>query len=55
MDILRFGPDAEVVAPSALRVEVRERLVNSLQNYGDVQTKPQETKASTKKSPEAVK
>lgn len=33
-DILRFGPDAEVVAPPALRDAVKERLSQALGRYG---------------------
>jgi len=33
MDILRFGPDVEVIAPPALRQQVIKRLRDSLQKY----------------------
>lgn len=35
MDILRYGPDVEVVAPSELRRQVRERLRAALARYGE--------------------
>ena len=34
MDVLRHGPDVEVVAPAALRQAVRERLASALARYG---------------------
>ena len=33
MDILRYGPDAEVLAPSDLRSAVQSRLQNALELY----------------------
>jgi predicted DNA-binding transcriptional regulator YafY len=33
MDILRYGPDAEVLKPAALRVKVQERLREALAVY----------------------
>jgi predicted DNA-binding transcriptional regulator YafY len=33
MDILKYGPDVEVVAPAALRTMVEERLRQALQQY----------------------
>lgn len=33
MDILKYGPDVEVIAPEALRDAVAERLQNALKNY----------------------
>ncbi len=33
MDILKYGPDVEVVGPEGLRVEVRERLQGALKGY----------------------
>lgn len=35
MDILRHGPDVEVLAPPALREKVKERLRESLKKYAD--------------------
>jgi predicted DNA-binding transcriptional regulator YafY len=32
-DILRFGPELEVVAPAALRQAVADRLQRALDNY----------------------
>jgi predicted DNA-binding transcriptional regulator YafY len=34
MDILKFGPDVEVLGPASLRKTVVERLQSSLQQYG---------------------
>lgn len=34
MDILRHGPDMEVIAPEALRRQVAERLHAALRVYG---------------------
>jgi predicted DNA-binding transcriptional regulator YafY len=34
MDILKYGPEVEVVAPSDLRLQVRERLLAAIQRYG---------------------
>lgn len=33
MDILKYGPDVEVIAPEALRKTIAERLQNALKNY----------------------
>lgn len=33
MDVLRYGPDVEVVAPAELREQVRERLARALAQY----------------------
>lgn len=33
MDILKFGPDVEVVSPAALRLEVQQKLAATLQQY----------------------
>ncbi len=33
MDVLRYGPDVEVVAPDALRGAVREQLAQALAQY----------------------
>ena len=33
MDILRHGPEVEVVAPESLRDEVTRRLAAALENY----------------------
>ncbi|MBU4326713.1 MAG: WYL domain-containing protein, partial [Proteobacteria bacterium] len=33
LDILRYGPDVEVIAPDELRCEVRERLIAALRQY----------------------
>ena len=35
MDILKNGPDVEVIAPEALRKEVKARLVEALQQYAN--------------------
>jgi len=35
MDILKYGPDVEVLAPDELRRQVRDRLQDALQKYGD--------------------
>lgn len=37
MDILKYGPDVEVIAPASLRREVAERLREAARRYGDVQ------------------
>ena len=34
MDILKFGPDVEVLGPESLRKTVKERLLSSLNQYG---------------------
>ncbi len=34
MDILKYGPDVEVVAPSSLRTRVREQLAQAIRCYG---------------------
>ena len=34
MDILKFGPDVEVLGPASLRKVVMERLQSSLKQYG---------------------
>jgi predicted DNA-binding transcriptional regulator YafY len=34
MDVLRYGPDVEVLAPDALRVAVREQLEQAAARYG---------------------
>jgi len=36
MDILRYGPDVEVLGPDALREKVRKKLQESLKKYGGV-------------------
>jgi len=33
LDILRCGPDVEVIAPKELRKEVKEKLLAALENY----------------------
>jgi proteasome accessory factor C len=33
LDILRYGPDVEVVAPDELRCEVKKRLKAALKQY----------------------
>ena len=33
MDILKHGPEVEVIAPTALRTEVRDRLARSIAQY----------------------
>jgi predicted DNA-binding transcriptional regulator YafY len=33
MDVLKYGPEVEVIAPQSLRLLVRERLQQALQNY----------------------
>ena len=33
LDILRYGPDVEVMAPDALRCEIKDRLIAALQQY----------------------
>ena len=34
MDILKFGPDVEVLGPASLRIAVMQRLQSSLNQYG---------------------
>ena len=34
MDVLKYGPDVEVIAPEGLRTEVRRRLRDALARYG---------------------
>ena len=34
MDILKFGPDVEVLGPASLRKAVMERLQSALKQYG---------------------
>jgi len=34
MDILRYGPEVEVVAPESLRERVKTRLAEALKRYG---------------------
>jgi predicted DNA-binding transcriptional regulator YafY len=34
MDILKFGPDVEVLEPPALRQRVKELVASTLQKYG---------------------
>ena len=34
MDILKYGPDVEVLGPASLRQAVMERLQSSLNQYG---------------------
>jgi predicted DNA-binding transcriptional regulator YafY len=33
LDILRYGPDVEVIVPKELREEVKEKLLAALGNY----------------------
>jgi predicted DNA-binding transcriptional regulator YafY len=33
MDLLKYGPDVEVVSPSALRQAIQQRLQAALDNY----------------------
>jgi predicted DNA-binding transcriptional regulator YafY len=37
MDILKYGPDVEVIAPASLRREVTERLRLAAQRYNDAE------------------
>ncbi|MFU8772255.1 MAG: WYL domain-containing protein [Anaerolineales bacterium] len=36
MEILKYGPDVEVVSPGSLREEVRQRLTHALTRYDSV-------------------
>lgn len=40
LDILRYGPDVEVLAPASLRREVTERLRLAAQRYNDAEKRP---------------
>jgi predicted DNA-binding transcriptional regulator YafY len=40
MDILKYGPDVEVIAPASLRREVTERLRLAAQRYNDAEKQP---------------
>ena len=40
MDILKYGPDVEVIAPASLRHEVAERLRMAAQRYNETERRP---------------
>lgn len=40
LDVLRYGPDVEVLAPESLRREVAERLHRAAQQYNDAEKRP---------------
>jgi hypothetical protein len=40
MDILKFGPDVEVIAPPELRQAVAERLAQAAGRYDQMQARP---------------
>lgn len=44
MDILKYGPDVEVIEPETLRRQLHERLEAALAHYRDI---PTETKRKT--------